>query len=818
MSAKIVLDSKGLVLAPGELSRAPGALINATNVNVEAPGVIRSRQGHQKEATGIGSPIWKMASTKELGVALLVNHGTATAASGLKYGNGTDGWTAISGTYTNQPATRMQCSVGRRNHYVTTDEGVRRIESDLSPHFAGMPKGLAIDQTGPAAVLTGAPGTVLADTESVAYMVTWCKKDANGIEMEGSPSARSVVYNNARTTGYAAGVTKDVVCRVLIPRQVYTAATALTTSYFFRLYRSKVAVSGVSPDGDMCLVYEAFLSAGDITTGYVDVTDSTPEAFRARSPTLYTNQVLGGDDGVGGPGLEQSNDPPPRSRDVALFSGCTFYSDLLYPQALDLTLVSVVAGVGLSVGDTLTIGGVTYTAIAPGVPANNQFVVIASGGAASLSESLERTAMNLCECINKSTTPSTVYAYYVSDPNGLFGSIRLEHRIITSTFTAVASAHGTAFRPSLASAVSSAADTYTNGFAFSKADQPDAVPRVNLGFIGRDDTSLLRVVVLGESLFMFSDSGLYRLTGRTWADFQVQEFDLSFRLIGRELVAVCDDAIYAWGYQGIAKITQGGVEYISNAIEPLLWEVINTAAAITASDPAQSAYTVLSKYAWATAYQGRHKVVFAYPTTVTGSNRGNCELALVYDTRMQAWTRWSFSRASDSDLTQGYSTGCARVFDDRLYFGQWQGSSNDSYTYKERLTYAAADYKDDNYNQSNQAITKTVTWSAVASAPHLETHWDELHILYDVSPIFSAWTTPTAVTATFTADRAQGSGAISVAPTATSRMSRVLVAQAQRRSNRLQVQIQHSTASEYFGLEGMVLVHLPGEGTATVRT
>lgn len=885
MNAKVVLDPKGLVLAPGELSRAPGALTAANNVNVEAPGIIRSRNGHAKETSGIGGPIWKMVSTKELGVALLTNHGTASTATGLKYGNGTDGWTSISGTYTNQPATRMQCSVGRRNHYVTTDEGVRRINSDLSTTFAGSPKGLGLDLAGPAAVLvrglsyttltvaftvgqtvtgaiSGATGVIrakqgtgttgilylsgitgtfgaenitdgaggaavsagaitpgyLADTESVTYAVTWSVKDTQGVPMEGSPAARTTVFNNTRTSGWTSGAAQNVLARMPLPTQTLTATTGLTTSYYWRLYRSQSASTGITPSEDMNLVGEAFLTAGNISAGYVEYVDAVPEAFRALGPALYTNASLGGDDGVGGPGVQQSNDPPPRARDTVLFADCTFYSDLLYPAGLDLTLLSTVAGVGLTAGDTLTIGGVTYTAIAPGTPSNNQFQVFTVAGGSSLSEAVTRTAADLCRCINVSTTPSTVWAFPVSDPNGLPGGLRLESRTNATTFTAAASAHGDAFRPSIASAVSAIADSYPNGFAFSKPRAPDAVPRVNLGFLGRDDTSLLRSVVLGESIFMFSDAGLYRLIGRDFNSFAVQEFDLSFRLIGRELVAVCDDAIYAWGYQGIARITPAGVEYVSNAIEPLLLDIINTCSAITGSDAAQSAYTVLSKYAWMTAYQGRHKVVIGYPTQVTGTNKGNCTTALVYDTRMQAWTQWGFSRASDSDQTQGYSTSVARVFDDILYFGQWQGSAGDSYSYKERRSFAASDYKDDNYNQTNQAITKTLTWSAMASAPELETHWDELHVLFDVSPTFSAWTTPTALTVTFTADRAQSSSASSLSPTAASRMSRVLVAQSQRRSARLGVTVVHATASEYFGLEGLALVHLPGEGTATVRT
>ena len=46
-----------------------------------------------------------------------------------------------------------------------------------------------------------------------------------------------------------------------------------------------------------------------------------------------------------------------------------FYSDLLYPNAIELTLLSTVAATGLTAADTLTIAGITYTAIAPGATA-----------------------------------------------------------------------------------------------------------------------------------------------------------------------------------------------------------------------------------------------------------------------------------------------------------------------------------------------------------------------------------------------------------------------------------------------------------------
>jgi hypothetical protein len=212
--------------------------------------------------------------------------------------------------------------------------------------------------------------------------------------------------------------------------------------------------------------------------------------------------------------------------------------------------------------------------------------------------------------------------------------------------------------------------------------------------------------------------------------------------------------------------------------------------------------------------------MFAVPDLATGNNAKNCPTVLVYDTRMQAWTKWAMraASASDPDRTAGYSTGAVRVSDDVFFFGQWLSAGGDCYVYKERLSYTAADFKDDTYNEADQAIAKAIVWSCATSSPELETHWDELHLLFDVSSTFTAWTTPTAVAALFTADLASSSTSIALAPTANSRMSRCLIPQAQRRSARQIVTVSHSVASEYFGLEGMVLVHLPGEGTATTRT
>ena len=892
MGSKVVIDCKGLVLAPGELSRSPGSLIQADNVNVEAPGIIRSRNGFAKQTYPFGGPIWKMFSTKELGSNILMTYGSATSSSGLKYGDGTGAASTIAGTFTNATASsRMQAAVGNHNHYLTVDSGVARIESDYTAWHAGMPKGLALDQTGPTCLLvqplnyydsgsngvftvgltiTGAtssktavirakggattvgvlyvqtpsgaftqteqitdtstgkawvtdapPGVrqgFLSDGASCAYRVTWCKYDANKTLLEGAPTGRSVVHNNTRTTGWATGEAKDVICRVLIPRHVGTASTPLTTAYFYRLYRSRAVTDGdvdaqtgvvIVPDDEMCLVAEGYLAAGDITLGYVDVVDTAPEGYRTLGPKLYTSVGIGGDSGLGGPGIIQSNNPPPRARDVALYAGCMFYGDLHYLYGKAITLLSVVPSIGLTVGDTLLIGGVTYTAVASGsTPADNQFRVITSTGPTdgTNSEAIERTATNIIEAVNKSTTNATIWAYSTSSNDGLPGGIYFESRLDATAFALYAASHATAFRPAMSSGgsnIDASADILPNGWAFSKPNQPDAVPPLNFGTVGRSDTNLLKMVVLGDALFLFSDSGLYRLTGRSASDFAIQEFDLSFRLIGREMVTVCDDAIYAWGIEGVARITSGGVEHISNAIEPYIQQIVSDVG-----------LTWMAGYSWSCAFRSRHKVMFSVPGS---SSMGNSTAILVYDTRMQSWTRWTFAAGSDTERTQGHSCGVVRYSDDLLFMGQWNSISGDTYPFKERRSYAATDYRDDTYTASNQVITKTVKFSAQVGSPEQSTHWDELHLLFDVSPTFTAWTTPTALTAAFTSDFASSSSSNTVSPTTASRSSRALVPQAQRRSARLTVTITHATA-EYFGLEGIALVHLDPEGTATVRT
>lgn len=794
----ILLETKGIVLAPASLLRAKGSLLEAINVNVDAPGVIRTRQGFARQANGFGGPVWKMVSTKELAGNLLINFGTGTTATGLKLGDGSGAPVTVTGGgggVVNTPEARMRCAVGRRNHYLTSGTGMSRLETSLTLYRAGQARGLGLDLTGPAAVLVGAPGTMLPDGSAVAYRTTINRYDGEHNLMEGAPSSRTVVYNKTGTTGWAAGVTKNVTVRALLPKENGTTTTALTTSHFLRVYRSLDVASG-EPFDDMRLVFEAFLAAGDITNGYVEFTDSTPNSFRQLSPALYTNANDFGEDGVGGPGIEQANEPPPVCTDVALFQKCLFMGDLTYKHALEFTVLSVVAATGLTVGDTLTIAGVTYTSVA-GAPANNQFNISA---AATVSEAIARTAQNLVEAINKSTTNTLIYAFYVSTAITLPGWIRLETRDFGGAFTAAASAHGAAgYRPSLAAAVASTSKVIGGGLAFSKPYQPDACPAVNFLPVGRDDTHILALQVLGDSLFVFTDDGLYRLYGTSFLDWDLRKFTPGgeFILMGRELVVECDGALYAVGLTGIARITESSLDYISTSIEPLLLKIY-----------AGTTIDWMRANGWAVAYRTQHKVVFALPS---GTSDRNCAFNLVYDVRMQAWTRWDFPREASSSY--GRCAGCVRFNDQLLFLSIWNGAGTDAWVFREVRTYAATDYADVNEAGATVAISKTVKWNVLTASPVDAQLFDEFFVFFDGPEQFAAWTTPTSLAATFSTEF--DSKVVTLSPATAARTSRTLVPQSMRRGTRIQVQLVHSVTQQYFGLEGGALIL---EASGTTRT
>lgn len=115
----------------------------------------------------------------------------------------------------------------------------------------------------------------------------------------------------------------------------------VTTDYFYQIYRTAnitvsdgLTISDLDPGDEMNLVYEAGITAAQITANEFEHTDTTPESFRASAVPLYTNEVTG-------EGILQANDTPPIALDIELFRNYTFYANTKQKHNLEFSIISV---------------------------------------------------------------------------------------------------------------------------------------------------------------------------------------------------------------------------------------------------------------------------------------------------------------------------------------------------------------------------------------------------------------------------------------------------------------------------------------------
>lgn len=105
-----------------------------------------------------------------------------------------------------------------------------------------------------------------------------------------------------------------------------------------------------------------------------------------------------------------------------------------------------------------------------------------------------------------------------------------------------------------------------NRVYYSKKNKPDAVPLLNYVDVGSANKEILRIFPLRDSLFVFKEDGLFRISGEN-APFVVSRFDSSCVLVAPDSVAVSNNIIYGWTLRGISNITESGVRDITRPID-----------------------------------------------------------------------------------------------------------------------------------------------------------------------------------------------------------------------------------------------------------
>jgi len=792
--------ARGLVTSPNPLAIPKNALTVADNVVLERPGFIQSRRGWKKYTNAVGGDVWAVAP---FAGRIVANYGTATVATALRVNSSNDGtgaWSSVSGTFTNTvtDGARMRTAKALDYLYLTCAQGVQRLDTSNVAIPAGLPKAIGFDLAGPAAVLTGTGG-FLADGQCVAYRALIGRTVGSTLQL-GSPSSRVVVANAAQTSGYTAATARNVVLRVLLPKANNTASTALSTDYFVQVYRSGQVANGQTPSDEMQLVFEAYLTAGNISAGYVDITDRQPDSLRGAN--LYTNPNTG-EEGVR-VGVLNANDPCPAAWDVAYWRDCMWYAanaTFTGRKRIQFQILGTGTG-GLVAGDVLTIGGRTYTAIAPGTPSAGQFVVETAYAA---SVNIERTATNLVAAVNKDSGNTGFYAYYLSGaaPDAP-GKILLETRLETGSGLgsglSYTGSSPNAFAPSLSAPVTASAYLLSNQLYFSKPGQPEAVPAVNFLEVGPAGSTIQRILPLGNQLYVLSTSGTYRVLGDNFLNFTVDPVDFTAVCAAPSSAATLDGSLYYVTNQGIVEVTEGALRYISNDIDSDLRALLQ---GIIYDQRDQS--RPLSLYAFSVAHLLDHRVFFWLPI---GLGYTDCGFAYVYDTRARAWTR-----VYRGESTSSYAFSCGCYSEDGptaagLTFAEQNGASAaDCFCYVERRDLSANDFQDSVAGSATTiAILRKAKWAYQdADDPSTGKHWREVQFLFGDSR-------PTDVTVVLDTEIQDANNAEETSSTATTyatpvnnKMHRLPIGMACGRSARLGVTLQCNAKQQGFDVAGLAV-------------
>jgi hypothetical protein len=204
-----------------------------------------------------------------------------------------------------------------------------------------------------------------------------------------------------------------------------------------------------------------------------------------------------------------------------------------------------------------------------------------------------------------------------------------------------------------------------NRIYYSKTSQPEAVPIVNYFDVGAADKEILRIFPLRDSLFVFKQDGIYRVSGEQ-PPFSLALFDSSCLLAAPDSLAVVNNYIYGWTQQGISTISESGTSHsLSRPIDQLLLK------------QATPQYTNFKTATFGVGYESDNAYLV---WTIDQINDVHATICYRYSTLTGSWTTFDKSN----------TCGVIDPSDDLMYLGA--GDTN--YMESERKEFSRYDYCD----------------------------------------------------------------------------------------------------------------------------
>ena len=785
MAKLVIRRFLGRSTAENQLDAEKGAMAVTRNCALTRPGLLVCRNGLATHSTDTvyknTHALWEYDSTKmkhaddNAGAYAILRWTGAAWSSVLASAQHTDG--------ANFPLHVVETQDAL---FVAEGSGVRRFETPTSTSgFAGMPKMPDMDRSN--STLTDNAAGILGAQKARAYRAVLEMRPTDGTSYRVSAPTGRLVLRNINAGG---GSNQIPLVRVLLPKAVNTGSTALTTgNLWLSLYASSMTADLTEePLEDYGLVYDYLLVAGDVTAGYVDITDRTPDALRGSA--LYTN--------IDQEGAAQAADPPPFIRCLTAYKGCLIGANTTTRQRFELQLLATdpagTATAGVDDTDTLTVaqGATTVTITAKATPGASTDYKLENTG--TVSKDIELTAQNICAAINRHASNTFCVATYAGvpgDPRSV-GRLIIESRVANTDALDVYVGAGdqtTCWEPQLPAGGASAAivsteDEWFNGWAMSKRHQPDAWPLSQVGRLGNGN--IIAVAALDDAVFFFHDSGeVWMGTGEppgpnypgTW---RVELWRSNLTLLAPRSLAVLDGWLWALTDRGVVRMSPEGFQIMSGAIEPSL-----------KADLLSSGATNLRQRAYAAVHPlERRYLLGLYVSSAYTFHVYNAQAA---DSGSTGWTSYV------TDVTEPYAKMGAAYWsrdDDALYLGQWNGSNATIY-------YDSNGTGSDAFDDSGAAI-----FSDITTPPIVHGDGSVPKQLREVQAVFEGGQPTDDITATIETEH--GTAFVSV-PTQSTNVCRIPVPQSVQRGARhtVTLSISNPTSGSQWKLASMAFLYRP---------
>lgn len=255
---------------------------------------------------------------------------------------------------------------------------------------------------------------------------------------------------------------------------------------------------------------------------------------------------------------------------------------------------------------------------------------------------------------SETTTPDITGLQTVTSVTGL-NTFKID-----KTITAASSPYGFMSRAAVAEASDNEAQKHR--VYYSKYAEAEAVPILNYIDIGTNDKEILRIFPLRDSLFVFKEDGLYRISGQT-APFTLSLFDSSCLLIAPDSLDVSNNQLFCWTTQGVSVVSESGVNIISRPIDVDILKI--------------ATYPNFKTATWGIGYESDTSY-----TVYTTNEYSDTDATIGY--------RYSSLTSSWTTIDKDYICGINKTSDDLLYL-----APNDvNYIEKERKSFSRYDYAD----------------------------------------------------------------------------------------------------------------------------